>query len=282
MVAVAIIGAGELGGALAHILARRGAVGEICLIDESGRLAAGKALDIAQAGPVEPFSTQLSGLDRHLDRGGAAIVVVADRAERRRVERRRRVDADQAAGADGVGRHPAVRRRIAARARGPRRARAGRSSRARLFGSAPDALAAAARAIVALETRGSPRDVALSVLGVPPAHIVVIPWDDATIGGFAATRVLDEPVRRRIDARLPALWPPGRYALAAAASKVIDAIAGRSRQRAICFVAPDAAGGRRMRTAALPVRLGSGGIVEVVLPALSAVDRVALDNAMLL
>jgi hypothetical protein len=110
----------------------------------------------------------------------------------------------------------------------------------------------------------------------------VLQWDDATIGGFAATRVLDEPVRRRIDARLPALWPPGPYALASAASKVIDAIVGRSRQRAVCFVAPDDSEGRRMRAAALPVRLGPGGIESVALPALNAHDRVALDNAMLL
>ena len=110
----------------------------------------------------------------------------------------------------------------------------------------------------------------------------MLPWDDATIGGFAATRVLDEPARRRIDARLPALWPPGPYALASAASKVIEAMAGRSRQRAVCFVAPDDAAGRRTRAAALPVRLGPGGIASVVLPSLNVHDRVALDNAMLL
>src|SRR5262245_3871780 len=45
---VAIVGAGELGGAVAHVLARRDAVRSIVLADESGRVAAGKALDIAQ------------------------------------------------------------------------------------------------------------------------------------------------------------------------------------------------------------------------------------------
>jgi hypothetical protein len=33
--------------------------------------------------------------------------------------------------------------------------------------------------------------------------------------------------------------------------------------------------------AALPVRLGPGGIVEVVMPSLTAGEQVALDNAML-
>src|SRR5438552_3790226 len=153
--------------------------------------------------------------------------------------------------------------------------------RVRLFGSAPEALAAGARAMVALEINGSPRDIALSVLGVPPTH-VVIPWDDAAVGGYAITRVLNEPSRRRISGRVAALWPPGPYALASAAAEMIDAIFGRSRRLATCFVAPDDTMGIRAGAAALPVRLGPAGIVEVVLPSLSARDRVALDNAMLL
>ena len=36
----------------------------------------------------------------------------------------------------------------------------------------------------------------------------------------------------------------------------------------------------RTRTVAMPVRLGPGGIVEVLLPSLSVVEQVALDNAM--
>ena len=50
---VAIIGAGELGGALARTLATRDAVSRIVLVDEAGNVAAGKALDIRQTGPVE-------------------------------------------------------------------------------------------------------------------------------------------------------------------------------------------------------------------------------------
>src|SRR5207247_9651253 len=88
-----------------------------------------------------------------------------------------------------------------------------RVPRARLFGSAPEALAAGARALVALAVNGSPRDVALSVLGVPPAQ-TVIPWQDATLAGFALTRLVDEPGPRRLAARVRALWPPGPYPLA--------------------------------------------------------------------
>src|SRR5580692_7593109 len=58
---VAIVGAGELGGELAHALARRNAARLIRLIDEAGRVAEGKALDILEGAPIEAFTAELSG-----------------------------------------------------------------------------------------------------------------------------------------------------------------------------------------------------------------------------
>ena len=153
--------------------------------------------------------------------------------------------------------------------------------RSRILGSASEALVAAATAIVALEIDVSPRDVALSILGVPPHHIVIA-WEDAAVAGFALTGMMTEPIRRQLTRRIGALWPVGPYALAAAVCKVVDAISGNSRRPVTCFVAPDDQAGVRTRAAALPVRLGSSGIVDVMMPELSVVERVALDNAMLL
>lgn len=280
---VAIIGAGELGGAVAHVLARRDFVRSITLIDDSGRVASGKALDIAQAAPVEGFATQLSGSSDVSMAAGAMIVIVADRAGR-------------SAGGEWQGEEGLLLlKRLTQTASGAVILCAGAAQRElvdrgvgelhmrreRLFGSAPEALAGGARAMVALALNGSPRDVALSILGVPPAQ-TVIPWEDATIAGFALTRLVGEPTRRRLAARVTALWPPGPHALASAATMVVEAMAGRSRRIASCFVAPDTSAGTRTRTAAQPVRLGSAGIVDVVLPSLSVVERIALDNAMML
>lgn len=277
---VAIIGAGELGGLLAHVLARRGTAGSVRLVDESGRIAEGKALDIAQSGPIEGFATQLSGSADLAAIAGASVVVVADRA-----------DGGEWQGGDGL---TLVRRAselardavmlfadAAQRELVDRGVRELRLPARRLIGSAPEAFSAAARAIVALEANASARDVALMVVGTPPRQIV-ISWEDATIGGFAATRVLGEPARRRVAARMAALWPPGPYTLAVAAAKAIDAIAGRTRAMTCCFVVPDGDGGRRSRTTALPVRLGESGVEEVIVPELNAHDRVVLDNAMAL
>ena len=90
------------------------------------------------------------------------------------------------------------------------------------------------------------------------------------------------PSRRRIAARVAALWPPGPLALAAAATRVLECVLGGSRRTTCCFVAPDDTSGRRLRTGALPVRLGTAGIETVIWPPLSVAERVALDNAMLL
>jgi malate dehydrogenase len=280
MFEVAIIGAGELGGALASMLAERDVVRSVHLIDAAGAVAAGKALDIAQSAAVRGFSTSVTGSPDVTATAGAHVVVLAD---------------DGATGEWSVERGTHLLKRIAFGTAESILICAGATQRAliehgirslqlprkRLFGTAPEAFAGALRAMVALETNGSPRDVALTVLGVPPDQTVV-PWQEATIGGIAATRVLDEPARRRLISRMARLWPPGPTALAAAAVSAVEAVVGVSKQQMSAFVGPDDSQGRRTRTAALPVRLNDGGIEKIELQGLSVRNQLELDNAMLL
>jgi malate dehydrogenase len=280
MVDVAIIGAGELGGSLAHLLARRDVASSIQLIDDAGRVADGKALDIMQSAPIDQFATRLIGSPEIATAAAAALIFVADKArggEWQDEEAFLLLKRIQQLGSDPI----IVFAGATYRTLIERGVRELRLPRARLVGSAPEALASAVRAVVALETGGSPRDVALTVLGVPPSQIVV-PWEDAAIGGLSAISVLDEPSRRRLAAMVPALWPPGPYALAAAAVKSAEAILGRTRSSITAFVAPDDSLGRRSRTVALPIRLGFSGFQGTELPQLNPHDRVALENAMLL
>ena len=111
----------------------------------------------------------------------------------------------------------------------------------------------------------SPRDVTMSILGVPP-HQIVIAWEHAAVAGFAVTGMISEPMRRQLTRRIGALWPIGPYALAAAVCKVVDTVSGQSRRPVTCFVAPDDQAGLRARAAALPVRLDTSGLVEVMMP----------------
>ncbi|MEO8258570.1 MAG: hypothetical protein ABI868_14575 [Acidobacteriota bacterium] len=277
---IAILGAGPLGSAVADALARLDIAASVRLIDDAGRVAEGKALDIMQAGPIEGFSTAVSGSTDLAAAGGATLLVIADRAAGAEWQ-----------GEDGLlllkrltpfaSRSPILCAGASQRELVDRGVRELHVARERLFGTAPEALAGGARAMVALALDGSPRDVALTVLGLPPAQIV-IPWEDVTSAGFALTRLLDEPARRRVAARIAALWPPGPYALAAAAAKAAAAIFGRSRAVVSCFIAPDDGEGTRHRTVALPARLHRRGIERVVCPELNGADRVALDSARLL
>jgi malate dehydrogenase len=277
---IAIVGAGELGGAVAHGLARADVARSLVIVDERASVAAGKALDIAQAAPVEGFATQLKGAADASAAAGAEMVIVADRFGGREwdgddafalLRRLRQMAAGAIVVCAGASHRELVERAV----------RDVKFDRARVVGSAPGAVEGGAKALVALALNGSALDVSLSVLGVPPSQTVVA-WDDATAGGFALMRQLDEPARRRLEARIAAMWPPGPFALAAAAVSVAALVAGRSRRLATCFVAPDVSQGERTRTAARPVRLGPAGIVSVVMPRLSVVEQVAWENAVML
>jgi malate/lactate dehydrogenase len=275
---VAIIGAGNLGGAVAHLLAERDAVRTVTLIDDGGRAAAGKALDIAEAAPIETFSTRVDGTADLSRAAGASVIVIADRfgsggeweGEEALMLLKRMAGTATNAVILCAG---AAQRELIDRGVGELKLASGR-----LFGTAPEAFAGGVRALIALAGDGSPLDVSIAILGVPPSH-TVIAWEDATIGGFRLTSLIDEPARRRLAARIVALWPPGPHALAAAAVKAIDVMAGRSRRTVTCFVGPDRAAGIRTRAAAFPVRLGPTGIVQLVTPSLSVAERVALENA---
>jgi malate dehydrogenase len=274
---LAILGAGELGGLLAHAAARRQAVRSIELIDEHARVAEGKALDISQAAPIEAFATRVAGSSDVSRAAGASVIAICDRFGRGEW------DGEEALALlrglrDTAPRAIVVCAGASQRELVERAVRELHMARLRVFGSAPEALAAGARALVGLMLRTSPSDVALTVLGVPP-HRLVIPWHDASAGGLALIDALQEPARRELATRVAASWPPGPYALAAAAARTVDAVAGLSRRPAACFVAPDDSNGRTARTAAYPVRLGPSGIVRVEIPTMNAHDRVLFENA---
>lgn len=73
---LAIIGAGTLGGALAHRAASHDLWREVRLIDDARGVAAGKALDVLQAGPIEGFGTTVVGDAGPSAATGADVVVL--------------------------------------------------------------------------------------------------------------------------------------------------------------------------------------------------------------
>ena len=280
MSTVTIIGAGEIGGALARQLAAIDLVSRIVLVDDLANVAAGKALDIAQSSAVDRYHTTVSGTADVAAVVGAAFVVIADTGAQPSTEWkdegglalvRRVAGLNQLAPiiCAGAAQFSLVERGVNELG----------VSRMRLFGSAPEALRSAIIAIVALEAGAAPSDISLSVLGRPP-HQVIVPWDEAALAGRCATQVLSAAQLARLDARIARLWPPAPYTLAAAANRLIRSALTRTPRVHAALVAVTREEGSPGRSAMMPVILSPSGIANLVAPSLSARDRVRFETAM--
>jgi malate dehydrogenase len=274
-----IIGAGDLGGALARQLAAADVVSTITLLDDDAGVAQGKALDIRQAAPIDCYSTAVGGTAAFEAVIGATFVVLADKAEPPGGEWQ-----DDAA-VNLVGRLAALNQTAPILCAGSHQALViERSVRElgvaahRIFGTAPDALRSAIVALTALEAGCAATDVSLAVVGRPP-HQIIVPWEDASIAGRRATSVLSPPAITRLDGRLSRLWPPGPLTLASAAARAIaSALAGRPRTISV-FVSVTRGAGGLGRAGMLPVVLSPRGIDAVMTPTLSVRDQVRLETA---
>ena len=72
---IALIGAGQIGGTLAHLAAIK-ELGDIVLFDIAEGVPQGKALDIAESGPSEGFDASLKGANDYADIAGADVCIV--------------------------------------------------------------------------------------------------------------------------------------------------------------------------------------------------------------
>jgi malate dehydrogenase len=72
---IALIGAGQIGGTLAHLAALK-EMGDIVIFDIVEGMPQGKALDLAQSGPVEGYNAKLKGANDYADIAGADVVIV--------------------------------------------------------------------------------------------------------------------------------------------------------------------------------------------------------------
>jgi malate dehydrogenase len=72
---IALIGGGQIGGTLAHLVALK-ELGDVVLFDIVEGLPQGKTLDIAQSGPVEGYDAKFKGTNSYADIAGADVVIV--------------------------------------------------------------------------------------------------------------------------------------------------------------------------------------------------------------
>ena len=72
---ITLIGAGQIGGTLAHLIALKG-LANIVLFDVAEGIAKGKALDIAQSSPVEGFDVSLKGTSDYKDTENSDVIII--------------------------------------------------------------------------------------------------------------------------------------------------------------------------------------------------------------
>ena len=72
---ITLIGAGQIGGTLAHLIALK-ELGDLVLFDVAEGMAKGKALDIAQSSPIDGFNINLTGTSNYEDTKNSDVIIV--------------------------------------------------------------------------------------------------------------------------------------------------------------------------------------------------------------
>ena len=72
---ITLIGAGQIGGTLAHLIALK-ELADVVLFDVAAGIAKGKALDIAQSSPVSGFNVSLSGTNNYEDTKNSDVIII--------------------------------------------------------------------------------------------------------------------------------------------------------------------------------------------------------------
>ena len=73
---ITLIGAGQIGGTLAHLIGLKKLAGEVVLFDVASGIAKGKALDIAQSSSVDGFDVKFSGTDNYEDIKDSDVIII--------------------------------------------------------------------------------------------------------------------------------------------------------------------------------------------------------------
>ena len=274
MSSVAIVGAGPIGSAIAHRLAERARFRAIRFVDASVNVAAGKALDLRQSGPIAGVDVELTATGEVIAAAGANVIVVADA-----------IDGGEWQGETGLALVAQIARSGASAPivfAGPKQtalmetvANEVKVPIDRLVGSAASAIPGAIRTLVGVELGRSGVDVDVTVVGRPPAF--VIGWTSATVGGSLLMTHVGPHRLRAISDSIARLWPPGPQAIGAATARIAEALAFGSRRVHQAMALGDGELGTRGIAALMPLELGQGRILRRIPPSLSPQERTGSD-----
>ena len=296
---IALIGAGQIGGALAHLIGLKG-LGDVVLFDVVEGVPQGKALDLAQSGPIEGFDADLAGTGDYGAIAGADVAIVTAG-----VARKPGMSRDDLLGVNArvVGRVGAA---ITEHCPGafiicvtnPLDAMVHHLQRVsglpanRVVGMAGVLDSARFRAFLARELAVSVEDVTAMVMGghgdtmVPLERYSAVggvPLPDLVAMGWLSRERLDSIVRRTRDggAEIVGLLKTGSayYAPASAAVAMAEAYLGDRKRVLPCAARLDGQYGVDGLYVGVPVVIGAGGVERILEIGLDEAERAMFDRS---
>ena len=260
---IALIGAGNIGGTLAHLAAVK-ELGDVVMFDIAEGLPQGKALDIAESGPSAGFDAAMSGTQDYADIAGADVCIVTA----------------------GVARKPGMSRDdllgINLKV----------MPHEKVCGMAGVLDSARFRHFLAEEFKVSMRDVTAFVLGghgdtmvplVRYSTVAGIPLPDMVSMGWTTQEKLDAIVQRTRDggAEIVGLLKTGSayYAPATSAIEMAEAYLKDQKRVLPCAAYVDGAYGLNGFYVGVPTVIGAGGIEKVVEISMNKDEQAMFDSS---
>ena len=296
---ISLIGAGNIGGTLA-LLAGLKELGDITMFDIAEGIPQGKALDIAQAGPIEGFDAVLAGANDYAALADSDVVIVTAG-----VARKPGMSRDDLIGintnvmqqvGDGIRNH--CPNAFVICITNPLDVMVGVLQRAsglptnRVVGMAGVLDSARFRCFLADEFDVSVDDLTAFVLGghgdtmvplVRYSTVAGIPVPDLIEMGWSTAARIDEIVQRTRDggAEIVGLLKTGSafYAPASSAIEMAEAYLGDKKRVLPCAAWVDGAYGLDGLYVGVPVVIGAGGVERVVDIALNADEQQMFDHS---
>ncbi len=289
---VSIIGAGNVGAACAQRIVERG-YADVVLLDIVEGLPQGKALDMQESAPILGVDSRVTGTNDYEDTAGSDVVVITSGLARKPGMNR---DDLLQANATIVG---GVTRSVAAQspectiivATNPVDAmthlalEVSRFPRNRVFGLSGVLDGARLASFIAEELGVSVSNVAPCVLGEHGKNMVVVPRltlvNGVPITDLLSAEKVGQLVERTIGggAEIVGLLKTGSafYAPSAAIAQMVDAVLLDTKQILSCAARLEGEYGVNGTVISVPVKLGKGGVEQVLELALSDAEKAALD-----
>jgi malate dehydrogenase len=292
---IALIGAGNIGGTMAHLCLLKG-LGDVVLFDVIEGLPQGKALDLAQSGPIENFDANVIGTNSYDDISGADVCIVTAG-----VARKPGMSRDDLVGinakimssvAEGIKKHApdsfviVITNPLDAMVTLTKRVTG--FAKNRVVGQSGILDSSRYRTFIAQELKVSVNSVAAMVLGGHGDDMVPV-RSTCLVGGVPVEKLIPAKRLDEIEGRvrnaggeIVALLKTGSayYSPASAAVRMTEAYLFDKKEILPCAAYLEGEYGVNGYYFGVPVMIGAGGVEKVIDISLSAADKRAFDESL--